>query len=107
MQTSISKSLLLRRIPRRYTEDDLKTLFTDFFGEVRDVYCPVNQATGTKERYAFIEFIKLSDSIKCFKAINSDAGILLDGVVLRVDFARNGRQQPATMRMRACASVGA
>jgi RNA recognition motif-containing protein len=95
---AISKSLILSRIPRRYTEDDLKTLFNDFFGEVRDVYCPLDQSTGRKHRYAFIEFKRLEDAIKCYKQINSEAGILLDGVILRVDYARNGRQSPNNMR---------
>ncbi len=97
---AISKSLILSRIPRRYTEDDLKTLFNDFFGEVRDVYCPLDQSTGRKHRYAFIEFKRLEDAIKCHKQINSEAGILLDGVILRVDYARNGRQSPDNMRCR-------
>ncbi len=97
---AISKSLILSRIPRRYTEDDLKTLFNDFFGEVRDVYCPVDQSTGRKQRYAFIEFKRLEDAIKCYRTVNSETGILLDGVILRVDYARNGRQAPASMRDR-------
>ena len=97
---AISKSLILSRIPRRYTEDDLKTLFNDFFGEVRDVYCPIDQSTGRKNRYAFIEFKRLEDAMKCYKTVNSDAGILLDGVILRVDYARNGRQTSSNMRGR-------
>lgn len=100
MPFAVSKSLILRRIPRKYTEDDLKTLFTNFFGDVRDVYCPVDKFTGRKSTYAFIEFISLENAMECFKQINGTPGMLLDGVILRVDFAKNGRKTPIDMMVK-------
>lgn len=94
-----SKSLILRKIPRRYTESDLKAIFS-IFGEVRDIYIPVNRLTGKKFSYAFIEYKEISGAMTAHERVNSKPGLIVDGVIFKVDFAANGRQDPDTMRTR-------
>ena len=93
-----SKSLLLRKVPRKSTESDIRTVF-EGFGAVRDVYVPINLSTGRKETYAFIEFTELRDAITAYNFLK-DTEILLEGIILRADFARNGRRSPEHMLQR-------
>ncbi len=97
-----SKSLLLRKVPRRSTIDDIKTIF-ESFGAVRDVYIPVNVTTGRKETYAFIEFEALKDSMKAYEYFSTNE-MLLEGIILRVDYAKNGRRSPEQMVARPSAA---
>jgi FUS-interacting serine-arginine-rich protein 1 len=97
-----SKSLLLRKVPRRSTIDDIKTIF-ESFGAVRDVYIPVNVTTGRKETYAFIEFEALKDSMKAYEYFSTNE-MLLEGIILRVDYAKNGRRSPEQMVVRPAAA---
>ncbi len=66
------------------------------FGAVRDVYVPLNFTTGRKETYAFIEFENLKDSMKAFDYLTKNE-MLLEGIILRVDYARNGRRSAQQM----------
>lgn len=95
-QLAYSKSLLLRKAPRRSTESDIRTVF-ETFGPVRDVYIPKNYDSGKRETYAFIEFIELRDAIRAFSFLQENE-MLLEGIILRADFARNGRRSPFDMR---------
>lgn len=95
-QLAYSKSLLLRKVPRRSTEADIRTVF-ETFGPVRDVYIPKNFDTGRRETYAFIEFMELRDAIQAFSFLQANE-MLLEGIILRADFARNGRRSPFDMR---------
>jgi RNA recognition motif-containing protein len=97
-----SKSLLLRKVPRKSTESDIRTVF-EGFGSVRDVYVPTNVTTGRKETYAFIEFTELRDAITAYNFLK-DTEILLEGIILRADFARNGRRSPEEMVQRPSAA---
>ena len=92
---AISKSLLLRKVPRRCTIEDVRAVF-EAFGAVRDVYVPLNFTTGRKETYAFIEFENLKDSMKAFDYLTKNE-MLLEGIILRVDYARNGRRSVQQM----------
>jgi len=92
---TLSKSLLLRKVPRRISEADLKTVF-ETWGTVRDVYIPINMTKGRKESYAFIEFQELAHAIAAFNFLKNNE-MLLEGVILRTDFARNGRRSPVDM----------
>ena len=92
---TLSKSLLLRKVPRRISEADLKTVF-ETWGTVRDVYIPMNMTKGRKESYAFIEFQELAHAIAAFNFLKNNE-MLLEGVILRTDFARNGRRSPVDM----------
>jgi RNA recognition motif-containing protein len=92
---TLSKSLLLRKVPRRISETDLKTVF-ETWGAVRDVYIPMNVTKARKESYAFIEFQELAHAIAAFNFLKNNE-MLLEGVILRTDFARNGRRSPVDM----------
>ncbi len=92
---AISKSLLLRKVPRKCTIEDVRAVF-EAFGAVRDVYVPLNFTTGRKETYAFIEFENLRDSMKAFDYLTKNE-MLLEGIILRVDYARNGRRSAQQM----------
>lgn len=94
-----SKSLILRKIPRKYNEQDLMAIFT-IFGEVRDIYIPIDKTTGKKKSFAFIEYKELNGAMVAHERVNTKPGLLVDGVVFKVDFAANGRQSPDTMRSR-------
>lgn len=98
-----SKSLLLRKVPRRSTIDDIKTVF-ETFGPIRDIYIPLNLATSRKETYAFIEFENLKSSIKAFEYFSINE-MLLEGIILRVDYAKNGRRSPEQMGTFAAVAV--
>jgi FUS-interacting serine-arginine-rich protein 1 len=82
-------------MPRRCTIEDIRAVF-EAFGAVRDVYVPLNFATGRKETYAFIEFENLKDSMKAFDYLTKNE-MLLEGIILRVDYARNGRRSAQQM----------
>jgi RNA recognition motif-containing protein len=92
---AISKSLLLRKVPRRCTIEDIRAVF-EAFGAVRDVYIPMNFSTGRKETYAFIEYESLKDSMKAFDYLTKNE-MLLEGIILRIDYARNGRRSVEQM----------
>lgn len=94
-----SKSLILRKVPRKYNEADLHAIFS-IFGEVRDIYIPVDKTNGKKKSYAFIEYKELNGAMLAHERVNTKPGLLVDGVVFKVDFAANGRQTPDTMRSR-------
>ncbi len=66
------------------------------FGAVRDVYIPMNFSTGRKETYAFIEYESLKDSMKAFDYLTKNE-MLLEGIILRIDYARNGRRSVEQM----------
>ncbi len=66
------------------------------FGSVRDVYIPKNFETGKRETYAFIEFEELRDAIRAHAFLQQNE-MLLEGIILRADFARNGRRTPVDM----------
>lgn len=95
LPAAYSKSLLLRKVPRRSTEADIRTVF-ETFGPVRDIYIPVNFTTGKKEPYAFVEFMELRDAIKAHTYLKENE-LLLEGIILRTDFARNGRRSSDEM----------
>lgn len=82
-------------MPRRCTIEDIRAVF-EAFGAVRDVYVPLNFTTGRKETYAFIEFENLKDSMKAFDYLTKNE-MLLEGIILRVDYARNGRRSGQQM----------
>lgn len=98
LPNAYSKSLLLRKVPKGYTEADIRTVF-ETFGAVRDIYIPINYATGKKELYAFVEFMELRGAIKAHYYLKENE-LLIDGIILLTDFARNGRRSSHEMVVR-------
>jgi FUS-interacting serine-arginine-rich protein 1 len=98
LPNAYSKSLLLRKVPRRSTDADIRTVF-ETFGAVRDIYIPINYMTGKKESYAFVEFMELRSAIKAHNYLKENE-LLLEGIILRTDFARNGRRSSDEMVVR-------
>lgn len=69
-----TKKLYVGNIPFEATSDDMKNLFSEF-GEILEVFIPVNAATGTGRGFAFVT-MKEEDISKAIEGVN---GVIYDG----------------------------
>mmetsp|Transcript_9328 Transcript_9328/g.17882 ORF Transcript_9328/g.17882 Transcript_9328/m.17882 type:complete len:147 (+) Transcript_9328:775-1215(+) len=81
-------SLLVRNLDHRVKSEEVKEFFGRF-GEVRDVYLPVDYYTRKPRGFGFVEFINY-DSAK--EALDRTDNVEVLGSVVKVVFAREGRK---------------
>lgn len=72
---------VIHNITPNVTEAHLKEIFSNY-GEVKEVYIPINKETQLKKNYAFIEFVKKECAEKA--QLYMDEG-QIDGKVIRVE----------------------
>ena len=72
---------VIHNITPNVTEGHLKEIFSNY-GEVKEVYIPINKETSLKKNYAFIEFVKKENAEKA--QLYMDGG-QIDGRVVRVE----------------------
>ncbi|KAI8057171.1 hypothetical protein BDF22DRAFT_669890 [Syncephalis plumigaleata] len=77
--------LIVRNIPFKYRENDLRSMFSKF-GTVTDVKLPRkdNKPSGLLRGFAFVQFAKLADAAQAIKALN---GTSLLNRTIAIDWA--------------------
>mmetsp|Transcript_16830 Transcript_16830/g.30157 ORF Transcript_16830/g.30157 Transcript_16830/m.30157 type:complete len:147 (-) Transcript_16830:2490-2930(-) len=94
-------SLLVRNLDYKVKGEEVKE-FYGRFGEVRDVYLPVDYYTRKPRGFGFVEFMNYEDAKA---ALEQTDNVEVMGSVVKVVFAREGRKavssiQPTDMRSR-------
>lgn len=89
-----STSVLVRKISFRTSGDDLKKPFAEF-GEVTDVYLPLDYHSRRPRGFAFVKFANREDAEAAIKALD---GTDIDGARVEVVLAQESRKSPRTMR---------
>ncbi len=89
-----STSVLVRKINYRTTSEDLKKQFAEF-GEVTDVYIPLDYHSRRPRGFAFVKFANRDDAEASIKALD---GTEIDGSRVEVVLAQESRKSPRTMR---------
>lgn len=87
-------SILVRNLSQRVDSDELKEEFKRF-GEIKDVYLPLDHYSKRPRGYAFVEFFEKRDSEDAIKGMNEKT---LDGKELSIVVARQRRKTPDQMR---------
>ncbi|KAG8927943.1 RNA recognition motif-containing protein, partial [Tulasnella sp. 408] len=69
-QKTKSNSLIIRNLPRKITENDLRTVFSKY-GEIKSISLPTaSEGTRAPPRFAFIWMTRRSDAEAAVKALN-------------------------------------
>lgn len=89
-------SLLVRNLKYETSPEKLKQVFSKF-GEIRDVYLPLDYYTKKPRGFGFVEFFSQTDAEE---AIREMFGYELDGNKIEVFVAKHGRSDPYQMRNR-------
>ncbi|OII76158.1 RNA recognition family protein [Cryptosporidium andersoni] len=90
------RSLLIRSL-RFETPPSLVRRVFERFGQIRDVYLPVDFHTRRPRGFGFVEYVEESDALAAIQRMN---GANLDGSQIHVTFAQEGRKSPESMRHR-------
>nr|BAN65635.1 Ser/Arg-rich splicing factor, putative [Babesia bovis] len=89
-------SLLVRNLKYETSPDQLRAAFSRF-GEIRDVYLPLDYYTRKPRGFGFVEFFSHSDADEAMREM---FGYELDGNKIEVFVAKHGRSDPYQMRSR-------
>ena len=89
-------SLLVRNLDRKTGPEDLKEAFSKY-GEIRDVYMPVDYYTKERRGFAFVEFIEEDGAHDAKREMDKR---MFDGREISVLFAQDNRKTPDEMRRR-------
>lgn len=89
-------SLLIRGIGPNTGIGELRSIF-EKYGQVKDVYIPMDFHTRVPKPFAFVEFFDGRDARDAKEALDHSE---IDGRQVGVLFARKGRTQPTEMRAR-------
>nr|BAN65940.1 Ser/Arg-rich splicing factor, putative [Babesia bovis] len=86
-------SLLVRNLKYETSPDQLRAAFSRF-GEIRDVYLPLDYYTRKPRGFGFVEFFSHSDADEAMREM---FGYELDGNKIEVFVAKHGRSDPYQM----------
>ncbi|GFE54036.1 Ser Arg-rich splicing factor [Babesia ovis] len=86
-------SLLVRNLKYETSPDQLREAFSKF-GEIRDVYLPLDYYTRKPRGFGFVEFFSHSDADEAMREM---FGYELDGNKIEVFVAKHGRSDPYQM----------
>lgn len=89
-------SLLVRNLKYETSPEKLRSAFSKF-GEIRDVYLPLDYYTKKPRGFGFVEFFSHSDADEAMREM---FGYELDGNKIEVFVAKHGRSDPYQMRSR-------
>lgn len=89
-----SNSILVRNLNYRTPPEELKKVFSEF-GEVTDVYLPLDYYSKRPRGFGFIQFTNAGDAQAACKAVD---GTDVDGNKVEVVIAKQNRKSPTTMR---------
>ncbi|KAK1442613.1 hypothetical protein BgAZ_301310 [Babesia gibsoni] len=93
-EKSSSQSVLVRNLNFTTTSETVKETF-EKFGDVKDVYLPLDYKTKRPRGFGFIEFRNEQDALEAVKAIDNTE---LDGSVVVCCLAQDRRKSPNSMR---------
>ncbi|GBE60544.1 Ser Arg-rich splicing protein [Babesia ovata] len=86
-------SLLVRNLKYETSPEQLRSAFSKF-GEIRDVYLPLDYYTRKPRGFGFVEFFSHSDADEAMREM---FGYELDGNKIEVFVAKHGRSDPFQM----------
>jgi RNA recognition motif-containing protein len=89
-----STSVLVRKLSFRTTTQDLRRPFENF-GEVTDVYIPLEYHSRRPRGFGFVKFANRDHAEAAIKALD---GTEIDGANVEVVLAQESRKSPRTMR---------
>jgi RNA recognition motif-containing protein len=89
-----STSVLVRHLNYKTTVDELRKVFTEF-GEVVDVYLPLDYHSRRPRGFGFVQFSNGDDANAARKAVDQTE---IDGSRVEVVIAQQNRKSPGTMR---------
>lgn len=89
-----SASILVRHLNYKTTVDELKKIFGEF-GEVADVYLPLDYNTRRPRGFGFVQFAHSDDANAARKGVDQTE---IDGSRVEVVIAQQNRKSPGTMR---------
>lgn len=92
--TGESNSVLVRNLNYRTPSDEIKRVF-GAFGEVTDVYLPLDYHTKRPRGFGFVQFQSADDAHSACKALDHTE---VDGNQVEVVIAKQNRKSPGTMR---------
>jgi len=82
-------NIYVGQLPHGVTEEDLKTLFSEF-GELESVKIIPDRLTGHSKGFGFVEMPSNSDADRAMKALN---GKLIEGINIKVIPADSGAKR--------------
>ena len=85
---------MVRNIDPKTTNDELRKVF-EAFGEIRDVYTPLDHYTKKPRGFGFIEFRNVDDTRNACDKLN---GSTVGDNIIEVVIAQQRRKSPGTMR---------
>ena len=88
------KSLLVRNIPSDTRSDELKELMSKY-GNIRDVYIPLDYYSKRPKGFAFVEYLSSSDAARALDAMD---GYEFNDRSLKIVFAKESRKSSHEMR---------
>ena len=91
-----SSSLLVRNLSYRVNSDEIRRIFSRY-GDVRDVYIPLDYHSQRPRGFAFVEFYDKRDAMDAADHLDRYE---VDGRELAVVFAKDRRKTPDEMRPR-------
>lgn len=89
-----SNSVLVRNLNYRTSPEDVKKAFAEF-GDVGDVYLPLDYYSKKPRGFGFVQFASSADAIAAVKGMDQTE---LDGNKVEVVIAKQNRKSPTTMR---------
>lgn len=89
-----STSVLVRKLSYRTSVDELRKPFAEF-GEVTDVYIPLEYHSRRPRGFGFVKFANFADADAAIRALD---GTEIDGARVEVVLAQESRKSPRTMR---------
>jgi|LauGreDrversion4_2_1035121.scaffolds.fasta_scaffold43695_2 RNA recognition motif-containing protein len=89
-----SASVLIRHLNYKTPVDELRKIFSEF-GEVVDIYLPLDYQTRRPRGFGFVQFANASDADASRKALDQTE---IDGSKVEVVIAQQNRKSPGTMR---------
>ncbi|EKX74066.1 serine/arginine rich splicing factor, putative [Theileria equi strain WA] len=89
-------SLLVKNLKYETSPDKVRSLFSRY-GEIRDVYLPLDYYTKKPRGFGFVEFYKEEDADEALRGMDGEE---IDGNKVEVFPAKHGRSDPREMRHR-------
>lgn len=83
-------NIYVGELPYSITEEDLKTMFTEF-GKLEGVRIIQDRMTGRSKGFGFVEMADDSEADRAIKALN---GKIIDGTNIKVIRAVSGAERP-------------
>ena len=95
-------SLYVRNIPYSIRRSELEEVFSRY-GEIRDVYIPLDYYTREPRGFAYVEFEDERDAKAALRELD---GVRHFGTTIHIEWAKSDRKTPKQMRMQSGSGGG-